>query len=265
MLEAALHGDNAFVTLTYRDEKIPRAGPDGLPTLSPAHARDWLKRFRAKISPTKIRYYLVGEYGDETQRPHYHVALFGYPTCSYVNSRYSRSRQNCCHSCDLVRDTWGLGQVMLGTLETASAGYVAGYVTKKLTNKNDPRLLGRAPEFARMSLRPGIGADFMHEVASTVLQFDLEEATQGDVPSSLRHGSRTLPLGRYLRRKLRTLVGKDPHAPQTPTDPEMLALQVRARGSTENPSLKSQVVLANAPKALSLETRTKIHQRGKKL
>lgn len=156
---------------------------------------------------------------------------------------------------------------MLGTLEAASAGYVAGYVTKKLTAADDERLLGRHPEFSRMSLRPGIGADFMHDVASTIMQFNLEEATQGDVPSSLRHGSRTLPLGRYLRRKLRVLVGKEANAPQQKgvVDAEMHALSVSAKTSKDHPSLKAQVILANAPKALSLETKTRIFKQGKKL
>lgn len=82
-----------------------------------------------------------------------------------------------------------------------------------MTNKNDPRLLDRSPEFATMSLRPGIGHGFMHEVANTYLSFDLE-TRQADVPVSLSHGTKNLPLGRYLRRKLRLMVGHDEKAPQ---------------------------------------------------
>lgn len=266
MLEANLHGDNTFATLTYSDQSLPLLS-SGKSSLDLKHAQDWLKRLRAEIAPRRIRYYLVGEYGDQTQRPHYHAALFGYPTCAHINSRYTRARQNCCSNCDLVRDTWRHGQIVLGTLEAASAGYVAGYVTKKLTSKGDPRLEGRYPEFARMSLRPGIGADFMHEVASTVMQFDLEDATQGDVPSSLRHGSRTLPLGRYLRKKLRVYVGKEANAPNPKgvVDPEMLALSQAAKASKDYPSFKSQLVLAKTPNALSLVGKTRIFKQGKKL
>lgn len=212
MLEAKLYTSNAFATLTYSDEKLPKTS-DGLPTLNPKHTQDWLKRFRKAIEPSRIRYFLVGEYGDETQRPHYHVALFNYPTCEWGGSRYRLNRNRCCIACDTVRDTWGHGQIMLGTLTDNSANYVAGYVTKKLTSKTDPRLKGRHQEFTRQSNRPGIGADFMEHVASEVLRFNLVER-EGDVPSSLRHGTRLLPLGRYLRRRLRKLVGEDEKAPQ---------------------------------------------------
>lgn len=277
MLEANESSDNAFCTLTYRDKDLPLSG-SGLPTLEPKHLQDWLKRLRYSFDqvgkelnlnqPKRLRFYAVGEYGDDTQRPHYHVALFGYPACHWINSRYSKLRANCCSACDLVRDTWGHGHILLGTLEAASAGYMAGYVTKKLTRSDDPRLGDRHPEFARMSLRPGIGAHFMHEVASSLMQFNLEEAAQGDVPSSLRHGSRTLPLGRYLRRKLRTLVGKEPHAPQSTLDAVAETLRplfIDARHSEKNPSAKTHIMEAHAQKARSLIGKTTIYKQRKKL
>lgn len=86
-----------------------------------------------------------------------------------------------------------------------------------MTMRNDPRLKGRDPEFSTMSLKPGIGAGAVSEIASTMLQFNLD-ASQSDVPVTLRHGSRQLPLGRYLRRKLREEIGRSPNAPQEVTD-----------------------------------------------
>lgn len=236
MLERTLHGDAAFVTLTYSDENLP-VTPGGLGTLVPKDLQDWLKRYRKAVEPTRIRFYGVGEYGETTGRPHYHVALFGVPSCSYIQSRYDGRRASCCPHCDLVRDTWSLGQVMLGTFEESSASYIAGYVIKKMTAPGDPRLDGRHPEFARMSNRPGIGADAMHEVASVVLNFNLEE-TQADVPSSLRHGSRLLPLGRYLHRKLREYVTGSPDAPEIAKlqwQAEMLNLLEDSKATREGP------------------------------
>lgn len=240
MLESLMHGDNCFVTLTYDDEHLPKGG-----SLAPSEVQQWLKRFRSALEPRKIRYYLVGEYGDTTQRPHYHVAVFGYPKCLYGLSRYSRERKDCCPNCDTVRDTWGRGNVYVGSLETQSAQYVAGYVTKKMTRKDDPRLKGRYPEFARMSLRPGIGADAMHEVASVFMQFNLEDL-QGDVPSSLRHGSRLLPLGRYLRRKLRVYSGMAPSAPEQRLTPEVQAVWDAAVKATEHFPQARDTVYKNA-------------------
>ena len=72
LLEAIKSSESSFITLTYDDENLPENG-----SLCPSHVRDWLKRIRKKVEPRKLRYFLVGEYGDETKRPHYHVALFG--------------------------------------------------------------------------------------------------------------------------------------------------------------------------------------------
>lgn len=52
----------------------------------------------------------------------------------------------------------------------------------------------------------------MHEVASVLMEHSKLEKMI-DVPLSLQHGTRKLPLGRYLRRKLRTFIGRDADAP----------------------------------------------------
>lgn len=228
MLELAQHKDNSFLTLTYSDDFLPALG-----SLEPKHLQLFLKRFRTTISPLKIRFYAVGEYGDASSRPHYHIAAFGYPPCAYGRSRYNQAggRENCCHICDVVRDAWGMGQIDVGELTEQSAQYIAGYVTKKLTSAHwEPArfiLNGRHPEFSRQSRNPGIGHSALHEIASTLMQFNLEE-TQADVPSALRHGKRLLPLGQYMRRNLRKLVGKDENTPASEIQKlkeEMLPLQ----------------------------------------
>lgn len=136
-----------------------------------------------------------------------------------------------------------------------------------MTGKDDARLYGRHPEFARMSLKPGIGADMMHDVASTLMDFNLENS-QGDVPSTLRHGTREMPLGRYLRGKLRTYTGKDAKAPQSTLDEmaeEMLPLRIRAKTDATAPSLKHQILKENAQKIANLEAKRQIFERKKKL
>lgn len=73
---------------------------------------------------------------------------------------------------------------------------------------------GQEPEFSTQSNRPGIGAHFMDEVASTLLYAhdDIE-----DVPGSLRDNAtmKMRPLGRYLRQQLRKKMGRDPAAPES--------------------------------------------------
>lgn len=219
MLEATQHAENSFITLTYSDENLPKDG-----SLQPRDLQLFLKKFRKALHPERVRYFAVGEYGDDTQRPHYHLALFGFGHCIYGVTRPDKISKSCCERCSTVRRAWGLGLVQVGTLEGSSASYVAGYTTKKMTSKSDARLDGRHPEFARMSLRPGIGGDAMHEVASVLMQYALDES-ESDVPISLRHGSKLLPLGRYLRRRLREMVGKEKNVPQNVLD----ALQAELR------------------------------------
>lgn len=225
LLELTQHGDASFVTLTYSDENLPllntrtlNGSPIALPTLLPEDLRNWLKRFRKAIEPSRIRFYACGEYGGENQRPHYHAIIFGYPTCRRGRTlRRPETRERalwaeCCPSCALVGDTWGKGDIDLGMVEADSCGYVAGYIEKKLTRRDDVTLLGREPEFSRMSNRPGIGFDALHELASEFMRWEAH-SPQGDVPVTLRHGARHLPLGRYLRMKLRKMVGRDEKTP----------------------------------------------------
>ena len=103
----------------------------------------------------------------------------------------------------------------------------------------------------------------MWEVASTLMQHGLEK-TEIDVPTSLRHGKKIFPLGRYLTRNLREMVGKDAHIPQEAHDEihkNMLPLQQAARSSKEEPSLKAQILKANKGTRASLEARSKLQRK----
>lgn len=192
-----MHGDSCFVTLTYDQANAPKDG-----SLEPKEFQKWLKRLR-KEWPNKLRYFGVGEYGDETWRPHYHVALFGFPVCE--RGRTEHRLKVCCSRCELLKRTWGKGGIDCGTLTLESCQYVAGYVTKKMTFAADPRLRGRAAEFARMSLRGGIGVGAVPTIASAIANAPgaFAQSFDGGVPTTLRHGRRELPVGRYLRSRLR--------------------------------------------------------------
>lgn len=118
-----------------------------------------------------------------------------------------------------------------------------------------------------MSLKPGIGKDALHEVASTLMTYDLEQKYV-DVPAALMHGKRKMPLGRYLRQNLRALVGKEKEAPietLKAVEEAMRPVREAARASKENPSFKGQILAANRQKNTNLKARLKIHERKKKL
>lgn len=201
MLESMMHKDSAFITLTYNNDNLPINN-----SLIPADLQKWQKnlRYHADIP---LRFFSVGEYGDKTHRPHYHAAVFGFPSCS-------NGRHDCpCTSCATLRASWDKGFVYNGTLTKDSAQYIAGYVTKKMTNKNDPKvqewLNGRHPEFARMSNRPGIGApalDLIQDMLETDHGCDLL-AELNDVPDLIKISGTEMILGSYLKNKLRKQMG----------------------------------------------------------
>lgn len=274
LLESGLHEDNAFVTLTYTDAKLPRIDLYQN-TLVPADLRNFLKRLRKAWEPLRFRFFAVGEYGDASERAHFHLALFQFPTC--MRGRTLRVRNstrpdwaNCCPICKMVGKAWGNGDVDLGGLTEESASYVAGYVTKKMTGKNDARLNGRHPEFARMSNRPGIGADAMHDVASTVLEFNLVES-QGDVPSALRRGKRILPLGRYLRRRLRKYATGSEDAPEISKAfyeeeyKRLQAVQMAPENARKKVSLKEVKLQEDKGRIAGSNARYRLFKKGKTL
>lgn len=158
--------------------------------------RCFLKRLRKRVG--SFRYFLVGEYGGENGRPHFHVALFG------VSSGQAKE----------IAAAWSdrgtsFGFVHVGSLTLKSARYVAKYCLKKMTARGDPRLEGKPPEFATMSLRPGIGAKAMLAMAGSLMTDVGSRGLQahGDIPTSYRIEGKLWPLGRYLSGKLREEVG----------------------------------------------------------
>lgn len=67
-----------FLTLTYDESELPR-NSKGYPTLDKHHVQAFIKRLRKysrKKGNSRIRYYAAGEYGGQTERPHYHLIIF---------------------------------------------------------------------------------------------------------------------------------------------------------------------------------------------
>jgi len=227
MLENMCHGDSVFLTLTYEDLQLVYNVKCRLPELVPRHLMLFMKRLREAVSPVKIRFYGVGEYGDISERPHYHVLVFGLPGCARGNTERDlltkEPNMNCCAQCRLIYEKWGHGHVFLGNVTRDSASYVAGYCVKGMTARDDRRLKGRFPEFSRASNRPGIGADAMWDVASVLMQHGLRG---DDVPAALRFEGKSWPLGRYLRQKLRVMIGREKNAPQSVLDEKKAELQI---------------------------------------
>lgn len=175
LLESMEHKHSCFITLTIAPEKL-----NG-PNVKKRSLQLFFKKLRLEVGP--FRYFAVGEYGDVNWRPHYHVIVFG------ISPMLEEKIKRC----------WSYGFVQCGTADVSAMKYVTGYCLKKLT-KPSAMLNGRAPEFALMSRRPGLGHGVIERIHSSVSAVNMQKiaVSQKDV----RVHGRKYPLGRYLREKI---------------------------------------------------------------
>lgn len=169
--ESKMHEQNCFVTLTYSDDNIP-----GDYSLRYTHFQLFMKRLR-KHYGFPIRFYMCGEYGENTQRPHYHACLFGLDFPDKVLWKKSNSGNSLYRSPTLER-LWGFGHCSVGELTFETAAYTARYIMKKRTGLGSDKhyravspstgeVHDRVPEFTRMSLKPGIGSSWYDKFGNT--------------------------------------------------------------------------------------------------
>jgi len=124
--EAQLWEENSFLTLTYTDAQLPNYN-----SLNYEHLKKFWKRLRKAVG--KLRYYAVGEYGDESLRPHYHACVFGHAFTE--NRKIVQYTPHLLWDSPFLEKVWGHGMVRVGTLDYATARYTASYVQKKLAKK----------------------------------------------------------------------------------------------------------------------------------
>jgi len=164
--EASLHDLNVFLTLTYDDDHLPPGG-----SLVKKDFQDFMKRLRFQHDG-RIRYFACGEYGDQTERAHYHAIIFG---ADFADKRpHSKNDQgDQLYTSDLLDSLWGKGKCFIGSVSIQSAHYVAKYCIKKVNGQLAAGHYGsRSPEFALMSLKPGIGAGWFDRYSGEVYPSD---------------------------------------------------------------------------------------------
>lgn len=161
-----MHDQNSYITLTYADEHWPKDG-----SLDYTDFQKFMRRLRKKVGP--VRFFMCGEYGEgERKHPHFHALLFGYQFPDLKFWKNSPGGYPTYRSA-LLESLWPVGFSIIGSVTRESAGYVARYCMKKVTGDlAEAHYGGRTPEFARMSLKPGIGAEFFEKFESDVLPVD---------------------------------------------------------------------------------------------
>jgi len=159
--------NSSCVTLTYDDEHLP---PQGL--LQHRDFQLFMKRLhKSHPKKQKPRFFMAGEYGGKTGRPHYHSIIFG----ESFSDRYSDGSRH--QQSYILDELWQNGRATVADFSFAAAGYVAGYIAKSQNSKgnalnwkhNGPieeltsedgtkRFLPIRPEYHTMSKNPGLGA-----------------------------------------------------------------------------------------------------------
>lgn len=187
MHEASLYDENCFITLTYDDDNLPYMG-----TLVPRDFTLFLKRLRKRFG-SGIRYYMCGEYGDEYGRPHYHACLFNFRFPERIE--WKRSGEHMLYMSPALDALWGKGLSCESDFTFETAAYTARYLMKKVNGDakedhysrvdGDGVIHNIVPEFARMSRRPGIGADWYKSFCADVHNGDfvLYQGRKGRVPT----------------------------------------------------------------------------------
>lgn len=173
MHEAKLHDDNCFITLTFDDVHLPENG-----SISKDDVQRFLKRLRFSIQPKRVSYYAVGEYGEQTGRPHYHILLFGHDFPDKIPLQ--REGAHTTYSSAVLRALWPYGNNMIGTITWQSAMYCCKYVTKKLygdvtriafdIDTGEWRPVEH--EFALMSRNPALGKRYYKKHSGDITAHD---------------------------------------------------------------------------------------------
>lgn len=189
MHEKRVHQSSCFVTLTYDPKNLPPHGTlvrDAVPKFN-ARLRDYLNY-------PPLSFFYCGEYGDLNGRPHYHEIIFGYDPPD--KKFWKRVRGQDYFTSELLSDRWGLGNVVIGSVDFDSAAYVARYTLKKQKASDEilytlacpvtgvvfdvryfdrpcsdiytREVYNRYPVFAGMSTNPAIGRRFLERYPDDV-------------------------------------------------------------------------------------------------
>lgn len=138
-----------FLTLTYNDDSLPE-----FKSLVKEHLVLFYKRLRKQLT-SPIRHFSVGEYGDKSERPHYHAIIFGLDLDAQ----------------ELIEREWPYGFTCLEPyMGLATGNYVAGYVQKKLYGVDSKVYIesNRLPPF--MICSKGIGKQWCLDNSKRLLK-----------------------------------------------------------------------------------------------
>lgn len=215
LLEAAMHDGRliSFFTLTYNNESLPFSihhpdtgvvfeDPRG--TLDPFEIQRFQKRLRQHVFRShglKIRIAVCGEYGSQTERPHYHGIVFG--AGPHHLGPQSRSDFGPMLKSWKLCDPSILAREIQAPRSTADcAQYICSYLVKGSKERISKIPGARYPEFFRSS--QGLARDAVPALASA-MRTDSSWShiwDNGRLPHQFTVNGKTYLLDDYMRRKI---------------------------------------------------------------
>jgi len=143
------HKRSCFITLTYNDDNYPSDG-----SVSKRELQLFFKRLRKYYEERKIKYFACGEYGERSERAHYHAIIFGIGGIKDLKL-YAASKKNGkdTFASRTIEELWSLGNNVVGSVDIKSINYVVGYIRKKLGTKE---YTDREPPFQLQSQGLGL-------------------------------------------------------------------------------------------------------------
>lgn len=196
MQEDRVSSSSLFLTLTYDTTRVPIT-KNGFMGLDKKHLQDFWKRLRRALEyrgyDCQIKYYVVGEYGGQGYRPHYHAILFNMPP-QLIQRVGIDVKGHMKFRCDIIKETWDNGLVDIGTVSGASVGYTLKYISKPSKiplHRNDDRL----KEFSLMS--KGLGKSYL---SPQMCKWHLADLT-GHYYCTIADGKK-IQMPRYYKEKL---------------------------------------------------------------
>lgn len=223
--EAQMHDANSFVTLTY--------GENCEPDLNYADFQTFMRKLRRQH---RVRFFVAGEYGDINKRPHWHAIIFG--------KSFSRDYP-------VSKDAWGSheldelwdrrGWASHGEVNNTTAGYVAAYCIPKRSADDQKyqrvhlgtgEIIQIRPEFARMSLKPGLGETWIKKYHKEVYS-----ARDGII----RPGGQQIKPPRYYDKIMATINNKQ--LMEVETNRQLEALKREGDNTQQRLKVKEQYAL----------------------
>ena len=123
--ELKIRKNGYFITLTY-DEQHKR-------NLNKRDIQLFLKRLRKK---EKIRYFYVGELGEKTERPHYHMIIFGNLPEDLKEEKNPTKNGYKQYNSKSIQKIWQNGLIRINKLELPIMAYITKYMMKNTGNED---------------------------------------------------------------------------------------------------------------------------------